>query len=68
MYIHLKHPRLSLRLINTTSVTLTEELSPALLKLIMMMRVTVTTRTETMMAIQEGMSNIREMFLIGGRG
>ena len=53
-----------------TSVFLTdgEVLSPVLLKLTMMMRVVVTKMTETMMRIQEGMSNIMEMFLIGGSG
>ena len=62
--------RLFLRQINTTSVFLTEGegLSPVLLKLTMMMRVVVTKMTETIMRIQEGMSNIMEMFLIGGSG
>lgn len=62
--------RLSLRQINMTSVFLTggEVLSPVLLKLTMMMRVMVTKMTETKMRIQEGMSNIMEMFLIGGSG
>ena len=62
--------RLFLRQKNMTSVFLTdgEVLSPVLLKLTMMMRVVVTKMTETMMRIQEGMSNIMEMFLIGGSG
>lgn len=62
--------RLFLRQKNMTSVFLTEGevLRPVLLKLTMMMRVMVTKMTETIMRIQEGMSNIMEMFLIGGSG
>ena len=61
---------LSLKQKNMTSVFLTEVevLSPVLLKFTMMMRVMVTKMTETIMRIQEGMSNIMEMFLIGGSG
>ena len=60
--------KLSLRHINKTSAILTEVISPVLLKLTMMMRVVVTNMTETTMRIQEGMSNIIEMFLMGGSG